>query len=158
MKKSLVQIVLAVLLVVSCKSAPAPESTAIEPESTGAFVDAYQLVLPINYEGAQNYTVVRNESLTKIALKFYGHESGYFFPLIMAASKDKQTVNIVDPDLIVPGEKLVIPDLQKNLADPATKTRIKTLLLSVAKIYENRETKWASEVYAGLNTTAAGLE
>jgi LysM repeat protein len=153
--------IFAVLLAVSCKSTPPVESEP-EPESDSnmdtRFVNAYETVLPLIYDGAQNYTVKSGDALTRIARNFYGRGNAFFFPLIMAASKDKQTVDIVDPDLIEPGMELVIPDLALNLANPGVKARIKTLLENVAKIYDEKpDTNWSLEIHNGLVSLAGSL-
>jgi hypothetical protein len=156
-------VVLTGLLAVSCKSTPSVETepeSEVKPESNADihFINAYEAVLPIIYDGAQNYTVKSGDALARIARNFYGRGNAFFFPLIMAASKEKRTVDIVDPDLIEPGMELVIPDLALNLANPEIKARIKTLLESVAKIYDNKpDTNWSLEVYNGLVSAAEKL-
>lgn len=56
----------------------------------------------------QTYTVVSGDSLSKIAKHFYGKAS--LWPRIFEANKDQ----IKNPDLIHPGQKLVIPELDKS--------------------------------------------
>jgi LysM repeat protein len=152
-----------VLLAVSCKSTspvdPDSESQqGMEINTDTRFINAYEAVLPIIYDGAQDYTVKPGDVLTQIARNFYGRENVFFFPLIMTASKDKQTVDIVDPDLIEPGMKLVIPKLEPNLADLEIKARIKVLLESVSKIYYDKpDTNWSLEVSNGLAAAASKL-
>ncbi|MDR1411573.1 MAG: LysM peptidoglycan-binding domain-containing protein [Spirochaetaceae bacterium] len=164
MKKpvSLILAMLAILFAVSCKSAPAaepePEPVPVQEHTDTRFTNAYEAVLPILYDGAQNYTIAAGDTLTRISRKFYGRRNAFFFPFIMAASKDKRTVDIVDPDLIEPGMELVVPDLELNLAQPEIKARIKTLLDSVSKIYrEKPDTNWSFEIRDGLAATAGTL-
>jgi hypothetical protein len=152
-----------VLLAVSCKSTP-PEEPDSAPQSgqetsiDAHFSNAYEAVLPIIYDGAQDYTVKQGDALTRVARNFYGRGNAFFFPLIMAASQDKQTVDIVDPDSIEPGMKLIIPRLDINLANPEIKARIKVLLERVAQIYNDKpDTNWALEIYNGLVSTADSL-
>ena len=57
-------------------------------------------------EEAEFYTVQAGDSLSKIAKKFYGDANKY--PLIFEANKDI----IKDPNLIHPGQKLRIPELE----------------------------------------------
>jgi hypothetical protein len=156
--KKLFSLSLAVLVMISavaCKSTPEPAPTTEED----AFIDAYEAVMPIIMDGAERYVVKDGDSLTKITRGRYGRGNAFFFPLIMAASKKENTVEIVDPDLIEPGMELVIPKLEPNLADLAIKARIKTLLESVATIYEERpDTRWSAEVEDGLKTAASSLE
>ncbi len=52
---------------------------------------------------SDGYTVKSGDCLWKIAVKYYGKSN--MWPLIYTANKDK----IKDPDLIFPGQKLVIP-------------------------------------------------
>jgi len=100
-------------------------------------------------EGAQSYTVVWKDTLASIAGKHYGGltgvgsagpSNGFYFPVIIAASG----VKIPDPDLITPGTVLTVPDLEKNLAAPASREAIKTLLKDVAGIY-TRKSRAASD-------------
>jgi hypothetical protein len=163
MKKttSIVVAIFAILLAVSCKSTPFPSAESeIESELgiDAQFANAYKDVLPLIYDGMQIYTVKSGDVLTRIARNFYGRGNAFFFPLIMAASNDKQTVNIADPDLIEPGMELVIPDLDLNLANPEIKAKMKVLLQSVAKIYgEKSDTYWSLEIHNGLISAAERL-
>jgi LysM repeat protein len=85
-------------------------------------------------EGAKSYTVVRTDTLSKITRSNYGGRNGYYFPLIMLASQDV----VKDPDLIEPGIKLTIPDLQKNLNDPGARQKIKEFLNDIANVYNTK--------------------
>ena len=49
-------------------------------------------------EGAQTHLVVWGDSLTKLAKRYYGGENGYFFPLILLASRDV----VSNPDVLLP--------------------------------------------------------
>lgn len=53
---------------------------------------------------ARTYTVVSGDSLSKIAKRFYGDASQW--KRIHAANVDK----VPNPDLIHPGQELIIPD------------------------------------------------
>ena len=104
MKKTtfVVVAIFALLLAVSCKSTPSPPTESeIESELDieTQFTNAYKDILPLIYDGMQNYTVKSGDALTRIARNFYGRGNSFFFPLIMAASNDRQTINISDPDL-----------------------------------------------------------
>jgi hypothetical protein len=57
----------------------------------------------------------------------------------MLASSDV----VADPDKIVPGMGLTIPDLQKNLDDPGARANIKNYLLEIAKVEDSRYPKTA---------------
>ena len=61
------------------------------------------LVSPAPEETTEFYTVVRGDTLSKIAKSFYGNASKY--PVIFEANREV----IKDPNLIYPGQKLRIP-------------------------------------------------
>jgi hypothetical protein len=118
----LVILALSLVLVFACKS------------TSSAFKDAYDrhyddLIL----DGAQSRTVVSGETLSGISRNVYNN--GFYFPLIMLASKDV----VSDPDKIEPGMKLTIPDLQKNLDDPKARSSLKAYLKEVATIEDKRK-------------------
>ncbi|GHV87669.1 hypothetical protein AGMMS50267_00290 [Spirochaetia bacterium] len=117
-----------VFFAVSCKSGPATE----HDDSFSQVYNAYRGNLILN--GAKEYIVVAGDTLSKITTVQYGAGNGYFFPLIMLASSDV----VEDPDLIVPGMKLTIPNLQANLDDPTARKQLKEFLLDIADVYEKK--------------------
>jgi hypothetical protein len=114
------------LLVFSCKS----QQKATEEELQKVY-DRYfgDLIL----DGASTYTVKSGDTLAAISRSVYNE--GFYFPVIMLASKDV----VSDPDKIEPGMKLTIPDLQKNLDNPRARANIKSCLRDVAKIEDDRK-------------------
>ncbi|MDR0399964.1 MAG: LysM peptidoglycan-binding domain-containing protein [Treponema sp.] len=99
--------------------------------------------------GAKTYTVVKGDTLSRIARRHYGTgDNPYYFPLIIAASKD--SVEIVDPDSIEVGMNLIIPDLEANLNDPGARGNLKNLLKDVADFYAKKETAYSRGLYNGL--------
>jgi len=62
---------------------------------------------------------------------------------------------VVDADKIVPGMKLTIPNLQKNLDDPKARAKIKAFLLDVAKIEDSRH---RPETAKGLRELSASMK
>ena len=62
----------------------------------------------------QTYTVQRGDTLSAIAKRFYGHAGEY--RRIAAAN------NIANPDLIHPGQQLVIPAYRRRAAGRSTPT------------------------------------
>jgi hypothetical protein len=84
-------------------------------------------------DGAKTYTVSRGDSLTAITGREYGTARAIYFPVIMLASSGD--VTITDPDLIEPGMKLTIPDLDKNLNDAKARASIKSYLKDVADLF-----------------------
>ena len=135
----------AALLLFSCKSsAPTIEGEVTQDKVNtvlGQIYDTYRTRLDMT--GAQSYTVVKGDTLSQITRKFYGDltgvgdagpNNGFYFPVIMMASDSK----IVDPDLIEPGMNLKMPDLKKNLANPAARKAIKDALNDVAYVYNKK--------------------
>ncbi|MDR1257647.1 MAG: hypothetical protein LBJ86_07865, partial [Spirochaetaceae bacterium] len=83
--------ILPVFLTSACKSAPAAASDA-DVGDTSSIGDAdlpgiYNAYSGIIGAGAQEHTVKYGDTLTGIARASYGEDNGYFFPLIMAASR-----------------------------------------------------------------------
>ncbi|MDR3138483.1 MAG: LysM peptidoglycan-binding domain-containing protein [Treponema sp.] len=169
-----IPMVFVVFLVFSCASAPVaepepelrtePEQQAPEEKKTeeqtsqdyfssafGKIYETYQSNIIL--KEARVYTVVRNDTASKIATKFYGRNNGYFFPLIAVASKDV----IRDPDLIIPGMKLLIPDLQSNLADEEARKNIKALLRDMADVYAKKTSRWAPKTRRELITLTESI-
>jgi len=113
----------------------------------------------LDLTGAQEYTVVSGDTLTHITRRFYGTltnvgnagaQNGFYFPIIMAASNHQ----IVDPDLIEPGMRLLIPDLQRNLNNQNSRRAIQQALRDVALLYVQ---KGHNETSDGLNRLANSL-
>jgi len=155
-------ILIAAFAVVSCKSTSTPK---IEGEVTqekvnnalGQIYDNYRSKLDLS--GAQNYTVVKGDTLSQITRTYYGNltgvgdagpSNGFYFPVIMMASDS----NIVDPDMIEPGMRLTIPDLKKNLDNSGARKAIKDCLNDVAYVYNK---KARPDTEAGLQKLANSL-
>ena len=145
----------------SCETAPAPTQIAVQepapvsspqesPETpqaqaTNVPVQAQgNLVNGLDMTGAGRYTVVGGDTLSQLSRRFYGSltgvglagtENSFYFPLFMLASPDS---NIVDPELIFPGQNLSVPDLRRNLANPVSRQAIISHLRNVANIYNRK--------------------
>jgi hypothetical protein len=114
------------VLVLACASqSPATTEEALKKVYERYFKD---LIL----DGADTYTVSSGDTLSAISRRVY--QDGFYFPVIMLASKDVVT----DPDKIEPGMKLTIPDLQKNLDSPRARANIKSYLKDIAAIEDDR--------------------
>jgi nucleoid-associated protein YgaU len=83
-------------------------------------------------EGAYTHTVRDGDTLAHIAERFYGRGNGYYYGLIMLASR------LTNPNLIVPGATLTVPVLQRNLDDPGARSRLKAYSLEIAGILARR--------------------
>jgi len=86
----------------------------------------------INMEGAQRYTVVRGDTLVRIARARYGN--GFYYPLIYAASRNA----VQNPDRIYPGTVLIIPNLERNLSNAQARANLKNILTDLASFEEQR--------------------
>jgi hypothetical protein len=58
----------------------------------------------------------------------------YYFPLIRLANAGI----VPDPDSIVPGTVLIIPNLQRNLDNGAARAAIRADMLNIAALYDRR--------------------
>ena len=143
MKRTVLFAVLVVCLVFTfaCKSQPKSTEDALK-----SAYDKYRSGLIL--DGADKYTVVSGDTLSKIGRAHYPNP--YYYPIIMMASNNI----VVDPDLIEPGMVLTIPVLQKNLDDAKAKSNIKKFLLDIAKIEENRGRSADAE---GMRSLSASL-
>jgi hypothetical protein len=120
--------VLTAFAIVACGT-PAP---AAAPAAAPARSD---LIL----DGATSYTTVRGDSLSSVAARVYG--SKYYFPIIQKASGI--TTN---PDLIAPGLRLTLVDLQRNLRDAGAKAKVKEYITAAAATYDNRDKNIAQQM------------
>jgi Tfp pilus assembly protein FimV len=125
----------------STPSTPAPSSQ--QPSNSASSPRATDLIL----SGAETYTVVWGDTLSKIARNKY--RNGFYYPLIMMASST--VVN--DQDKIIPGMRLTIPNLQANLNDSIARASIKKYLLEIASLTERKRPRDA----AGLRSLANSL-
>jgi hypothetical protein len=78
--------------------------------------------------------VVWGNSLSKLALQYYGRRNGYYYPLIILGNPGV----IKNPDLIVSGARLRIPDLQRNLNNRAARAELKTYMNELAAYYAQK--------------------
>ena len=152
-------VLLVSLALFSCAGAPAPEPVASPPTPAPAPEPAppppppplpppavQEVVGPpaLDLTGAQQHTVEEGDTLSAIARRFFGDltnvgyagtRNGFFFPVIIAASD----VSITNPDFIEPGIVLMIPDLRRNLDNPAARQAIRYSLLEAAALYGIRD-------------------
>jgi len=157
-------LLLAAFALYSCKTTntgPKIEGEVTQEKVNDALGQIYSSYRPkLDLSGAQQYTVVRGDTLSQITRKYYGDltgvgdagpTNGFHFPVIMMASPES---GIVDPDLIEPGMKLTIPDLKKNLDNATSRKAIKDCLNDVAYVYNK---KGAAATEAGLKKLAGSL-
>jgi len=143
MKKAVfaVLLILCVLLVFSCST-----SGRITDDTFRRIYDRHASNLIL--DGAQRYTVRSGDTLFEISESFY--REGLYYPVIMLASKDV----VLDPDKIMPGMVLTIPNLQANLDNPRSRASVRGVMLDTADIQAQRG---RNEHAAGMRSIANGL-
>ena len=100
------------------ESTPEPEPVVEEPRD-----------VPV-----KEYVVVEGDTLSEIALKFYGtREKAYYFPIIMTLNPGK----IQHPDKLTPKTKLLIPDFELFMKHSASKMLARPEFEKCIKIYED---------------------
>jgi phage tail protein X len=149
MKKTAIGLLVCLLAfgALSCKSSPS--GVKLEGEITQEKIDSALGQIYGTYrsklimDGAQDYTVESDDTLSAITRKHYGSltgvgeagpNNGFYFPVIRMTSD----IEIVDPDRIEPGMKLKIVDLKRNLADPVARAAIRDCLNDVAYVYNKK--------------------
>ena len=173
MRKSflLIMLLLTLAFVLSCatgkpatpppqESAPVPVETPPPPPPAAPAPPPTESQVYEQYSGdiiltgAKTYRVVWGDTLAKIARRQYGSRNGYYFPLILLASRNVVT----DPDKLISGMRLTIPDLQRNLNDPGARQKIKNFLLEIANVYNSHpERKWGVQTRNQLRALASSL-
>lgn len=120
---------------------PTPEPTPV-PEET----PVPEPVSTVNYT---EYTVVKGDTLSQIAEKFYGSkDKAYFFPIIIAYTLDSYAkvnvgeehvaVSLNDPDVIEPGTTLRVPNFDEFMASSLHTMAVKPLFEKIAVQYEKK--------------------
>ena len=147
-----------VAMILACSTPPAPEPAAPPPapepapaatpaptapiEVEAAYSSAYSRYIGgLDLEGATRYTVVRGDMLANISRRLYNN--GFYYPIIMMASRE----TVLDPDRILPGMVLTVPDLQRNISSTTARANIRDFLREIAVI----------EAQRGRSGTAAGM-
>ena len=108
----------------------------------------------LNLDGAETYTVKTGDTLTDITKKFYGEENGYYFPLIMMASKDV----VKDPELIRPGMKLTVPKLEANINDSERAKKLSPYFKDIANVYKLKHTNASANIRENLLNISEALK
>jgi hypothetical protein len=92
---------------------------------------------------AQEYDVVRGDTLSQITRRYYGTltdvgasgtGNAFYFPIIVLGSIE----DIPDPEIIEIDMELTIVDLQRNLANPSSRQAIIDCLNETARIYDRK--------------------
>lgn len=137
MKKILLLAFAAIVLFAACRTPapatpPPPPVTPQTPEEE-TLAAIYERFWPgLILTGATNYTVRQGDTLADIAWKLY--DDGFMYPVILLASR----YIVLDPDRILPGMVLIVPDLQRNLNDAEARRNIRNFLLEIATFEDSR--------------------
>jgi phage tail protein X len=84
---------------------------------------------------------VWGDTLSRIALRYYGQGNGYYYPLIILGNP-----GITDnPDLIIVGDQLKIPNLQRNLDNAAARAELKAYIEELIVFYNRKPDRLMSE-------------
>jgi hypothetical protein len=157
-----IAVFLFVLVAVSCKSTPdSTASTSSDESGEAAFLEVYSSYDEIILDGAVEHAIKYGDTLTRLARKhygevaeaFFGNDGGYFFPLIMFASR----AVVADPDKIVPGNTLTIPDLRQNLENSTSRLQLKSMLLDIAFVYDGKSVAASGALKARYERDRDGL-
>ena len=150
MKKIIISILAAALAFgfVACKSTNQVQDLS---KSFNKVYDNYLDVLDLT--GADTYTVKQGDTLTSITKAAYGDDNGYYFPLIMLASKDV----VQDPELIRPGMKLTIPSLERNINNVEKAKILSPYFKDIAGVYKQKKTKAAPDIREHLTDISTEL-
>jgi LysM repeat protein len=125
MKKILMvmALIFSIMVVIGCKSAPTDKD----------YVKVYDNSSGLILDGAKEYTVKQGNTLSEIARNEMGN--GLYYPIIMLASRGV----VVNPDKIIPGMKLTIPDIAKNKANENSRKSMKNCLNGFANIEKTKD-------------------
>jgi hypothetical protein len=126
---------------------PPPQAPAPEPVQPAPV--AAQPKSSIILDGAGNHRVVWGNSLSKIAIRYYGRRNGYYYPLIILGNPDL----IKNPDLIIGGMRLKIPDLQRNLNNREARAELKAYMGELATYYAQKRNRTMSNNLRSLANT-----
>nr|WP_314780051.1 LysM peptidoglycan-binding domain-containing protein [uncultured Treponema sp.] len=115
---------------------PAPE--VVEEPTPAVQAETMQEPAPVVEEPrdvpVKEYIVVEGDTLSQIALKFYGtREKAYYFPIIMAINPGK----VKHPDKLTPKMKLLIPDFELFMQHSPSKMLARPEFEKCIKIYED---------------------
>jgi len=113
-------LIVCLMLTVSCKSCP--------KDMDEQYSNLYDANTGLDLTGAGTYTVKSGDTLSNISKHAYN--DGFYYPVIMLASRGV----VINPDKIKPGMELIIPDLERNKADPAGRKSMKNCLNGFANI------------------------
>lgn len=150
MRKIIISIFAAVLAFgfVACKSTNQVQDLS---DSFNKVYDNYLDALDLT--GADTYTVNKGDTLSSITKSMYGEDNGYYFPLIMLASKDV----VKDPEMIRSGMKLTVPSLERNINNVEKAKILSPYFKDIAGVYKQKKTKAAPDIRSHLTDISTEL-
>lgn len=138
-KLSVILLALATAIIMSACTSVAQMQEAINASFNKVYTTyADALVL----DGAETYEVKSGDTLTAITKSHYGDDKGYYFPLIMLASRDV----VKDPELIAPGMQLTIPNFDANINDKEVAKKLSPYFKDLAGVYKQKRTEAAPDI------------
>jgi len=118
-------LIVSIMLAVSCKSPP--------KDVDEQYKNLYDANTGLDLTGASTYTVKKGDTLSEISKEAY--HDGFYYPIIMLASRGV----VINPDKILPGMELTLPDLERNKANPTSRKTMKNCLNGFATIEKNKD-------------------
>jgi phage tail protein X len=92
---------------------------------------------------------VWGDTLSRIALRYYGKGNGYYYPLIILGNPGVTE----NPDLIIPATRLKIPDLRRNLDNAAARAELKAYIEELIVFYNRKPDRTMSKNLRSLADT-----
>lgn len=121
---------------------PQPEPIVEEPVREEPKPEPEPVVEEPKEVPTQEYVIVEGDTLSQIALKFYGtRKKAYYFPIIMTFTPN----TIKHPDRLTPKMKLLIPDYDAFMKSTSFKEKSKPDFEKCIKIYEQEERRGVAE-------------
>ena len=147
-------IIISIFAVVLAFGFVACKSTNQVQDLSDSFNKVYDNYLDaLDLTGADTYTVKKGDTLTSITKSMYGEDNGYYFPLIMLASKDV----VKDPEMIRPGMKLTVPSLERNINNVEKAKILSPYFKDIAGVYKQKKTKAAPDIRSHLTDISSEL-
>ncbi len=113
---------------------PVEEEPVVEEEEPAPEPEPEPVVEESTDVSTEEYIVVKGDTLSQIALKFYGtRKKAYYFPIIMATNPGL----IKHPDKLTPKMKLLIPNYEEFMANAESRESAKPEFEKCIEIYRS---------------------
>jgi len=135
-------LIISAIFAVSCKTTP--------KDADYQYTKLYDANTGLDLTGAKYYKVKSGDTLSDISRNFYG--DSFYYPIIMLASRGV----VINPDKIVPGMELTIPDIERNKSGATSRRSMKNCLNGFAEI-ERRKASPNQGLIDGFRKHASAL-